>query len=391
MANVRRTPAGRYELTISSKLLPRRVYLTFDTEQEAREYGEQCAKWFKVGIVPEGLAQPVTEAAALLGPLIRGWVKSGQPSKSDVEILDLLFEEVGSVQLRNVTYAWAEAWVQRLKHEKNLSPGTIRKRVQALGKVLDWVLRKTPDVMAGNPLKLLPRGYSTYNEIDAEILAAKQLAPKIDVERDRRLSPGEEGRILAALGGEKRADRERPLTGADLADVRVLFLLIVNCGLRLREAYQLRRGWVDFSRRVLRVQSSKQWRGRIKFRDVPMTPLVHGLLTDYVAGSETAPDALLFPFWNGDQETMAAVTSRLSHRFSSLFSYAGCEDLTEHDLRHEATCRWFEMRSSDGHWLLREAEIIRIMGWAPGSTMAARYASFRADDMTSRLWAHVEA
>ncbi|RZS80602.1 tyrosine-type recombinase/integrase [Pigmentiphaga kullae] len=387
MANVRRTPAGRFELTISSKLLPRRVYLTFDTEREAREYGEQCAKWFRVGIVPEGLIQPVAEPAALLGPLIRAWVKSGHPSKSDVEILDLLFEEVGSVQLRHVTYAWAESWVQRLKHEKNLSPGTIRKRVQALGKVLDWVLRKTPDVMAGNPLKLLPRGYSTYNEVDAEILAAKQLAPKIDIERDRRLSPGEEGRILAALDGEKRADRERPLTGPDLADLRVLFLLIVNCGLRLREAYQLRRGWVDFARRVLRVQSSKQWRGRVKFREVPMTPVVHGLLTGYLAASESDSDALVFPFWNGDPETLAAVTSRLSHRFSSLFSYAGCEDLTEHDLRHEATCRWFEMRSPDGHWLLRDAEIIRIMGWAPGSSMAARYASFRADDMTNRLWA----
>jgi len=55
MPSVRRTPLGRYELTIASKLLPRRVYLTFDSEKEARDYGQQCAKWLKAGIVPEGL------------------------------------------------------------------------------------------------------------------------------------------------------------------------------------------------------------------------------------------------------------------------------------------------------------------------------------------------
>jgi len=391
MPSVRRTPLGRYELTISSKLLPRRVYLTFDSEKEARDYGQQCAKWLKAGIVPEGLVPQKREPAALLGPLIRDWIRTGQPSKSDVEILDLLFDEVGTIQLRGVTYAWAESWVQSLKHDKNLAPGTIRKRVQALSKALDWSLRRTPDIVAGNPLKLLPRGYSTYTELDAEILAGKSLAPKIDIERDRRLVGDEEQRILAALDGQKRPDRERPLTGKDLPDLRVLFQLIVNAGPRLREAYQIRRTWVDLARRVIKVQSSKQWRGRVKFRDVPMTPFVHDLLASYLASTEegSKPEDPIFPFWDGQPETLRATTNRLSQRFKALFSYAQCADLTEHDLRHEATCRWFELRTPDGHWALREPEIMRIMGWAPGSKMAARYASFRAENMTDRLWAHV--
>lgn len=58
----------------------------------------------------------------------------------------------------------------------------------------------------------------------------------------------------------------------------------------------------------------------------------------------------------------------------------------EHDLRHEATCQWFELKGKDGHWLFRPEEIHKIMGWSPRSTMAQRYASFRGEDLASRLW-----
>ena len=43
------------------------------------------------------------------------------------------------------------------------------------------------------------------------------------------------------------------------------------------------------------------------------------------------------------------------------------------------------MRRPDGAWLFREAEIEKIMGWAPGSSMGSRYASFRAEDLADRL------
>jgi hypothetical protein len=44
------------------------------------------------------------------------------------------------------------------------------------------------------------------------------------------------------------------------------------------------------------------------------------------------------------------------------------------------------MRGPDGQWLFRDKEIERIMGWEPGSSMPARYASFRAEDLAQRLW-----
>ena len=38
-------------------------------------------------------------------------------------------------------------------------------------------------------------------------------------------------------------------------------------------------------------------------------------------------------------------------------------DFREHDLRHEATCRWVELRNATG-WVFSEIEVCRIMGWS---------------------------
>ena len=93
---------------------------------------------------------------------------------------------------------------------------------------------------------------------------------------------------------------------------------------------------------------------------------------------------LLWPYWSGDAADLAPATRRLSARFASLFRYAGLADITEHDLRHEAACRWFEMRDAAGRWVFSDVEVARIMGWA-SLAMALRYASLRGEDLAARL------
>lgn len=393
------TPTGRFELCVRNKLLPRPFYRTFDLEAEAVAFGQQLDALLAAGVVPADLMTPVaTTPQERLRYVLTAWINSGHPASTDVPVLELLVGEVGDVKISQVTYQWAESWVQSLKIERNFAPGTIRKRVGSLSRALDWWLRKHPDALVGNPLKLLPRGAASYSERDAELLtklaanAGPNDKPKVvkqDVVRDRRLQPGELERILAVLDGHKREDRERPLDLRHQAALRVLFMLIYNTGMRLREAYTLTRGQIDLARRSIRVRSSKQWRGRVKFRDVPMRRELHQVLQDYLATLPTDPDALAFPWWNGvrTNDEMDRVSSRLATQFGRIFDYANCDGLTEHDLRHEATCRWYELRDPNtGAWIFREAEIDRIMGWAPGSRMGARYASFRADDLASRIW-----
>src|SRR5205085_6167593 len=236
----------------------------------------------------------------------------------------------------------------------------------------------------------LPKGYSSYSDKDAQLAKAAGGKVKADVQRDRRLHPGEEDRIVWALSGNQREDRARALQLVGGNALLALFHVIVYSGLRLREAYMLRRGWIDLDAKVMKVQSSKQWRGKVKFRNVPIRQELHATLKAYLATRALLPAAYLFPFMEEeDGLTLKQVTQRLSDRFRIAFQYADITGLTEHDLRHEATCRWLELRDRSGNWMFRMEEVNRIMGWAPNSTMAQRYASFRGEDLAQRLWGEV--
>lgn len=390
MAKPRQKASGKWEIALRHPLLPGgRRYFTFDTEAQANAYSEQWRLMKQAGIDPPAeLLKPLPGQDPPLGQVLRAWANSGLAAPSQQITISTLITEVGTVRLAAADYSWLTSYIETLKtRERNLAPNSIRHRVQCLGRAIDEYLRHHPGLVHQNAVRLLPKGYSSYSDRDKALATAAGASPKADTPRDRRLLPGEEVRIVAALQGHQRPDRERALLLPGGNALLTLFLLIVNSGLRLREAYRLKRGQVDLEAKVLRVQSSKQWRGKVVWRDVPMRPEVHAALVTYLATRHLLPAADLFPFQTEEPGlTLKAVTQRLSDRFRIAFAYAGCQDLREHDLRHEATCRWLELRDQAGGWMFRAEEINRIMGWAPGSTMAQRYASFRGEDLAQRLW-----
>jgi integrase len=394
MAKARQKDSGRWEIGLRHPSLPGgRRYFTFDTEAEANGYAAQWRAMKMAGIKPPAeLLKPLAGQDPPLGLVLRDWANSGLAAPTQQTTLGSLVAEVGDRKLSGADYAWLAVYIQTLKtRERNLAPNSIRHRVQALGRAIDEYLRHHPKLVHQNPVRLLPKGYSTYSDRDKALAVASGAQPKTDVARERRLHLGEEARIVAALSGIQRPDRERGLLLPGGNALLTLFLLIINSGLRLREAYRLKRTQVDLDIKVIRVQSSKQWRGKIAWRDVPMRPEVHQALTAYLSTRHLLPAADLFPFQTEEPGlTLKTVTSRLSGRFRIAFEYAGCHDLTEHDLRHEATCRWFELRDASGGWMFRSEEVNRVMGWAPGSAMAQRYASFRAEDLALRLWPTTE-
>jgi len=391
MAKPRQKPSGKWEIALRHPDLPGgRRYQTFDTEADALAYAEQWRVMKQAGLQPPAEMFEVPDTSPILAVVVRAWANSGHAAPSQSSALGSLISEVGPVKLSAATYAWLEAYIGRLKVQNNLAPNSIRHRVQALGRAIDEWARKNPTVAVANPVRLLPKGYSTYNANDRRIIATTDGKKKVkeDVQRDRRLHAGEQERIVQALSGFQREDRSRalPLLGGNA--LLTMFLLIVYSGLRLREAYMLTRGQVDLGEKVMRVQSTKQWRGKVKFRDVPMRPEVHQALTTYLSTRSMLPSARLFPFMDEEPDLpLKKVSQRLSARYRNAFEYAKCVDLREHDLRHEATCRWLELRDATGNWMFRLEEVNRIMGWAAGSTMAQRYASFRGSDLAARLWA----
>jgi integrase len=305
---------------------------------------------------------------------------------SDNELLGVVMEEVTGVRMSGITAIWADEYVRTLKQppksgssrRTNLSPGSIRKRIGVLARVVDWHHRRSGS-NSDNPLRSMPIGYSQYSKPDAEAIEAKGGVSKIDIHRDRRLHEGEEVRIMAALAGEKNPDRERALKPDP--EFALFTDFILNTGVRLSEAYKLRVAAVDVERRILRIDGSKGARGEIKPRNVPVSTALMTKLAGHIGARTTG---LVFSFWTGDPAEERRTSHRLSARFRSVFSYASCLDLTEHDLRHEATCRWVTMRSPGGGWLFSETEICKLMGWSD-PRMMLRYASLRGEDLSSRL------
>ena len=375
---------GAWQIRIKHKLLPKPYFRTFDTDVEARAHAKTIEDLLDRGIVVPDLLE--TEKPGLgprLEAVIDEYKRLAHPSKTDVPILDLLVKEVGKARTGEVTTIWVDAWLRRMKIDQHLAPSTVRKRVGSLSRVLDYHARKTLESgqqVPINPLKLLPAGYANANAAERSALQMTGKAVKKGQARDRRLLPEELARVRAALAGEKRPDRERSLTKDP--EFALLFDLILHTGLRLFEAYRVRVDSVDIAGRFLRVDGSKGRGGVVKPRTVPIVRDLLGPLKDAV--KDRAPEELLFRFWDGTEEDRPRCTNRLSHRFGGLFDYANVQDFTEHDLRHEASCRWILMKNKDGAWAFTDAQIMKIMGWT-SMTMMLRYASLRGEDLAKLL------
>lgn len=373
------------QLRVTHKLLPKAFFHTFDTEPEAATYRDQLMALLSRGIVPAELLVPTANANdPLLIEVIRDYTKTAPITDSDDALLGQMLAELAMVRISGLTYQWVDKYVLDLKIKRNLAPGSIRKRVGVLARVVDWQLRRTAPpgtTPRANPLRLLPRGYSTYSRIDTTLLdATKGHRAKRDIARDLRLPAETEAIVIRALDGEKRGDRERALQ-VDPA-FKLMFRVIINTGMRLREAYRLRVDQVDLARNVIHVEGTKGHRGVIKPRQVPIPPAIRVELGEWCRDRI----GLLFPFWNGDNspKELTRATGRLSVRFGKLFEYAGLPQYVELDLRHEATCRWVEMRGRHGGWAFTEIEICKIMGWKD-TKMFLRYASLRGEDLAARM------
>ncbi len=370
-------PRGeRFQLRVKHALLHKPFFWTFDTESEARAYGEQLEAMLARGIVPVDLAMPSgggSKDLTLLTRLIKDYEAAAPVAPTDLELLGTISREMGGVRVHDIVYRWVEDYVRDLKIKRNLAPGSIRKRVGTLARVLDWHHRQTTGRDQVNPFRLLPVGYSSYTPAESA-----KVEPKFDVKRDRRLTVAEDASIRLALSGVKAEGKERALK-SDPAFI-LLYDVLTDAGLRLSEAFKLPVSALQVQSGVLRLSGSRGHRGAEKPRVVPLKPALREKLTKWCEGRV----GLMFPFWDGTPEGVKACSKRLTVRFGTLFDYAEVKDLTAHDLRHEAACRWFELKTGEGRWTLSDVEVCRLMGWS-NLSMALRYASLRGEDLVARL------
>lgn len=368
MASFKKMSSGAVQICIRNKLLPKPLWATFDTDEQARAYAGQLEGLLAQGVVPAALLERTTPSREIwtVARCVAEYQRNNAVPLSDVKVLDTVSPSLAKLSTGYLNYDWAEGWIRAMKRELNLAPSTIRHRHGALARCFDWMTRKHPEIMALNPLRLLKRGFAVYTPDDVVQLALKGKMAKVDENRDRRLREGEEARIVTVL--------------ADRSEDRTFFWTALESAMRMRECYTLDLSQVDLHQRTIYLDRSKNG----DQRQVPLPNSLVAILRDHLQSqrAEIAErSGRLFSYWSGDRSVAVLddTTSDVSRIYSLAFAAAGISDLHFHDLRHEATCRLYEKTQ------LSDVLIAKITGHRDLRSLK-RYASLRGSELAKHLW-----
>lgn len=354
-----------WEYTVKrAGVLPRPLYLTFASEAEGDAYCRNLEALLDKGIIPSE-RQPVARVMTLAA-LARDYMRDAHPSAKDRSALGPVLAAHGGQPLGAITVKWVDAWIVTMKRAEVLAPATIRARVGALARCTDWGVRKGLLALPDNPLRTLPDGYAQYTSADNAMTGGG----RVDVERDRRLEPGELERLLAVIDAGVLPRKQRPYAIPHPSALRLLVVLAVETAMRLREMYTLTVDQVDLSKRTVFLDKTKNG----DRRQVPLSTVALAALRGGLPES-----GLVFPWWPGDQKSLVATSDFLSKLFGSVAEAAGCVDLKFHDLRHHAISTFFERTT------LSETEIMKISGHK-SHQMLMRYTHLRGSSMSEKLW-----
>lgn len=355
------------------------VTKNFPTWQQAHDWEVATRKQLAAGIIPEEVSVG-EERVTTIGAAIKQYLAANSVKSGDQEQLMVNYVRIGATLLKDVDYNWVERWVSYMKLTHHLAPSTIRKHVGALARCFDWLMRTEKSTLIRNPLRLLPVGYSLYNEHESAKLASQGKQVRTDEERDRRLEEGEEPEIRRILAGGKEENKQRALVLHHRAHLEGMFEVALETAMRMSEIYTLTRDQIDLERRTVFLDKTKNG----DKRQVPLSSVALKTFEALVVGIESGKP--VFPWYGGEAATKKeerqnrrVITRTLSQQYARIFAAAGCPDLTFHDLRHEATSRLFERTN------LSDVEIAKITGHKR-LEMLKRYANLRASNLAARLW-----
>lgn len=379
MPGKRQRENGTWEYVFKRKgVLPKPLYLTFDTEAEGDAYAAKLEPLLDQGYVPAAHREMVR--VSTIDDLITEYLRDAHPSRKDRQQLATVSRTRGATLLENITSAWVDEWIAELKRVEKVAPATITAKVGAFARCTDWGMRKGHLIMPDHPLRTLPAGYAQYTKTDAALAGGA----RVDVERDRRLEPGETEAVLAVLASGVLDRKQRPLVLPWPAALRCLFMVAVESAMRMREIYTLRLDQVALTRRTVFLDKTKNG----DKRQVPLSSVAAAEIEAYLKVREIPaehPQDLLMPWWDGTGEDddggreLSATSNFLSKLWLSIFEQAKCEDLKFHDTRHEATSRLYERTQ------LTDNQIMKITGHK-SIKMLLRYANLRGSDLAGRLW-----
>ena len=213
---------------------------------------------------------------------------------------------------------------------KAVSPASLKRELTILSSVLSIAIKEWGIGIQQNPVSMVS-------------------LPKIARGRDRRLESGEEEKLLSASGELKR-----------------LIILALETGMRRGEILNIKKSHIDFARQTLLIPLTKTDTPRT----IPLSSKAIAVLREQLRGSEKVISIGVTTLFSYTARGLSGAFLRLSRRHK-------IENLHFHDLRHEATSRFFEKG-------LNPVEVATITGHKD-TRMLMRYTHLRAEDLVKRL------
>ncbi len=341
MASIDQLPSGLWHARVRRKGYPaqRRSFQSrADAEAWARRTeGEQERGLWRDRAPLDGTS---------LGHLLTRYEREVLPGMKSAPVakyhLARLRVDLGHLALTSLTGAALAEW--RDARLRCVAAATVNRELSTLGGVLTWARKDLglPIEHAVSAIRRPPQGRA----------------------RDRRLEPGEETRLLEALGdhagdvkGAKRAGAYRVGTRNPL--LRPLVQFAIETAMRQGEMLALTWDNVDVKAQTAHLEDTKNGESRT----VPLSSRAVALLD----ALPRSPAARVFPI---SAQAVKLAWGRACRR-------AGIEDLHFHDLRHEATSRLAEK-------LPNLIELAAVTGHLD-PRMLKRYYHPRAEDLAKKL------
>jgi integrase len=333
MANISKTKQGTYQVRIR-KLGHRALVKTFVSRKDAERWAKTTESQMDAG-----LWQDHTEALqTTLADLLDRYEEEILPTKkSQVQVksvIKLLKKELGSLSLIAVTPSLLSSY--RNKRMKSVGPQTTRHDLSLLSRafntaIKDWGIH----LPHSNPVRMVRM-------------------PSIPRGRDRRPSTDE----LAMLCGDNT--------------VGLIVTLAVETGMRRGELAGLHWEHVNWERKTLLIPETKTDTPR----EIPLTEWALEALRAVLKASrvvQVSEQRLKGPVFPQRADSISQAFDRARKRY-------GIENLRFHDLRHEATSRFFELG-------LNPMEVASITGHQD-LKMLRRYTHIRPETLHRRLVEH---
>lgn len=179
--------------------------------------------------------------------------------------------------------------------------------------------------------------------------------------RDRRLSAGEETKLLDAVN-----KYSNPMLGW-------IVRAALATGMRSNEIVTLRRSQVDLKRRIISLTNTKNGSART----VPLTLAATKIFDEALANPVRPIDCELIFFGEPGRDKKTRRPYAFNKVFGKIKADIGLADLHFHDLRHEAVSRLVEAGLSD--------QKVSAISGHKSMQMLKRYTHLRAEDMVEEL------